>query len=98
MKSNNERPIGTKSIRNKKGIDYEFEKTATGWKPVRRVSPYIDRSKIAHVHLKGANGEKFKKEKPKPEPKKYAKREIDMSQYHYVRLDSKTIVLRKKTA
>jgi len=35
---------------------------------------------------------------PKPEPKKYAKREIDMSQYHYVRLDSKTIVLRKKTA
>lgn len=67
-------------------------------KPPKRVKP------VRWLKVKPVRPPKEKKhhqsmqKAPKPEVKKYATKQVDMSQYHYVRLDSKTIVLRKKTA
>lgn len=85
----------TKYIKTENGVKYLERIVKKGRKPKEAKKPRSPKQKKPKPIKKEAVHRVTMRKTPKPEVKKFATREIDMSQYKYVRVDSKTLVLKK---
>ena len=93
--------IGSITERTENGITYKFEKTETGWKRGQRVTPYLVPESSCAIRDGIRKSREARKESPKyvkpakPEVKRLPDRKEDMTGMHWVKIDKRTMVLRK---
>lgn len=85
--------LGTITTRKDRGVMRQFIKTEKGWRRLGRITPYKDKERV-ELKPKVSKAPPPKRA-PKPEIKRLPNRQEDMSGKKWVKIDNKTMVLRK---